>query len=1325
MNLRSSFLLQLVPSVLLFIALLIILSATSRSAEALEIDAEPKELYQGTETTINISVTSERDEEIRVEVYHGRQDYHGILLAIENLTVTGHQEEIFPIAFTPYLGQIDLFIYTYATLSGDDLTHITLTGIEDYSDVLLILNNNSDFSKEIGSYFLQFFDAHVVYVDAPTKETISRSEFDDVRAQIENHLEGNSLTDRINYLVTTKGVPLRVSGTGNAAFDSELTLILGQYASYIGQDSYRPNPYHNSSDRFSRDDHDIYLVTRITGYTTEEAKGIIDKSVAAYTLEGIQELSKGLAILDVDPGREGGGYKMGNDWIRAAGTLLEPKGYDVLLDRTNTFVSHRENVSLYASWGSNDGHYFIGHGKNTGMETDVNGDDIPDEWSYSEGNGDMSRTGEDKRGGGWSVRVVRDEQSGESSLLQQFFPKEGYRYYLQGYVNTTGVTDSGGVRLVIRHYDVDDDLIAEVTGSIRKGTTTAWTLLGVCHIEPVEGTAYVMFGAMMVDAEGSSYLDDIQLVEIVPNNAYLNGSLAETIVSTGGRSFTYPTSYGQSLIADIIRSGVTGVKGYVDEPYLDAIAHPDILFDRYTAGWTLAESYYTASIKLSWMDVVVGVPKLAPFALLPDLAISGLTITQDRTNSFNHTLEVMVSNQGGSSSGEWDITFSFTNGSEHWNHTLVGTSLHPGESLFLQMNWTAPSPDTYDLSVAIQHPGADQDTENDIHITSITVLSPPDLIPWDHSLNPIVPWENGSFQLTLTLKNDGESLAEDVNLSLYVDGSYVTSISVDIGGLENSFGTFPAEGYLSLPAGIHDVRIVADPSDEIRETNESNNELNVQIRINALPVPIITGNLTTRVGIPFVLDGSTSFDPDGTVQQYIWRVDGRSRVGPMLNYTFNDRGSFPVNLSVMDNDDAESETHIMVMVENTPPAPLFDLPDVPLLSFDNFTFDARQSYDNDSTPITYLWDFGDGTNSTSAIKRKAYLHPGIYQISLSVTDDLNATTTLTREITIGNREPELTIIIIQFGNIYDLGSIPAAEFLSHGAIVFDLNGTHDPDGTISSLTLSFGDGTNYTGPFGIKNPPQTRSHPVPLSLNPYPLPTRSHTYNHSGTYRITIDVRDDHGDTTSITFNLTIMNQPPHAAFSIFPPAPDSHAPLRLESSAWDNGEILSYQWNIEGVNMSGPSVTHVFTVYGYFSIIHTVIDDEGLMDSWEERIFIHDIPADISAADVYATEGVEVRIHWNATDRDGAISHYLVTFQDGTVLNLSVTYLDHVFRAPGIYHLNITVVDDYGLTNTTTISVYVTQKPDDPGFISLPQVFPAILAAVGLTLIGSRRRAA
>jgi len=90
------------------------------------------------------------------------------------------------------------------------------------------------------------------------------------------------------------------------------------------------------------------------------------------------------------------------------------------------------------------------------------------------------------------------------------------------------------------------------------------------------------------------------------------GAIAETFVSTSARTFKKTTG-GQSLIADLIEGGITGVKGYVSEPYTYALAQVDILFDRYTSGFTLAESFYAASPFLGWKDIVIGDPLCAPY----------------------------------------------------------------------------------------------------------------------------------------------------------------------------------------------------------------------------------------------------------------------------------------------------------------------------------------------------------------------------------------------------------------------------------------------------------------------------------------------------------------------------------------------------------------------------------------------------------------------------------------------------------------------------------------------------------------------------------------
>ncbi|GEM_PF-2418968 len=106
--------------------------------------------------------------------------------------------------------------------------------------------------------------------------------------------------------------------------------------------------------------------------------------------------------------------------------------------------------------------------------------------------------------------------------------------------------------------------------------------------------------------------------------SFLPGAIGVTYVSTSARTFHPPPPHWQvgswkerwkwyagspqSLIADLIKLGLTGISGNVYEPYLAASARPYILFPAYLNGQSLAEAYYRSLAYLSWQTVVVGDP---------------------------------------------------------------------------------------------------------------------------------------------------------------------------------------------------------------------------------------------------------------------------------------------------------------------------------------------------------------------------------------------------------------------------------------------------------------------------------------------------------------------------------------------------------------------------------------------------------------------------------------------------------------------------------------------------------------------------------------------
>ncbi|MCE5314128.1 MAG: TIGR03790 family protein [Armatimonadota bacterium] len=153
------------------------------------------------------------------------------------------------------------------------------------------------------------------------------------------------------------------------------------------------------------------------------------------------------------------------------------------------------------------------------------------------------------------------------------------------------------------------------------------------------------------------------------SNYFVPGSIADTYVSTSARAFK-PITGGQSLVADLIFQGASGVGGYVSEPYTQT-TWPQVLFDKYTSGYNLAESFYAASPRLFWKHTVVGDPLMAPYAKYPYIAINspGQLLTGLTTISVTATATSGIAKvdfyfddvyQGSATQEPWQITVDTT-----------------------------------------------------------------------------------------------------------------------------------------------------------------------------------------------------------------------------------------------------------------------------------------------------------------------------------------------------------------------------------------------------------------------------------------------------------------------------------------------------------------------------------------------------------------------------------------------------------------------------------------------------------------------------------------
>ena len=222
----------------------------------------------------------------------------------------------------------------------------------DNHSVLVVINDNSSLSRNIGDYYARrrsIPQTNLCHIHALDDEEISRDLYNrQIAAPIAAFLRQSGLVEQVLYIVTTMGVPMKIPGAGNmdgdqAAVDSELTLLysdMKRAAPHVIKGSL-PNPFFGKRDAaFTHPQFPIYLVTRLAAYDFDGVKAIVDRS--------LQAANKGKFVID----ERNTGETAGDEWLRNAAVFLPQDR--VVHDQTTKVLYDQTDVIGYASWGSND-----------------------------------------------------------------------------------------------------------------------------------------------------------------------------------------------------------------------------------------------------------------------------------------------------------------------------------------------------------------------------------------------------------------------------------------------------------------------------------------------------------------------------------------------------------------------------------------------------------------------------------------------------------------------------------------------------------------------------------------------------------------------------------------------------------------------------------------------------------------------------------------------------------------------------------------------------------------------------------------------------------
>jgi PKD repeat protein len=284
-------------------------------------------------------------------------------------------------------------------------------------------------------------------------------------------------------------------------------------------------------------------------------------------------------------------------------------------------------------------------------------------------------------------------------------------------------------------------------------------------------------------------------------------------------------------------------------------------------------------------------------------------------------------------------------------------------------------------------------------VTGPSPIAKPDLTITDIS-------KDSSDRIILKIANQGSTtFSGNLGVQIWFNGISKYNVTGSATIPSGSVATFTATT-LTLPEGSTVVKAKVDPTNAIEEENETNNEATETISIgstpstNNPPQANAGANKTSKVGQSVSFNGSGSSDSDGSIISYAWDFgDGDSSIGSVVSHTYSTAGAYTASLTVTDNDGATDTDTVLVTISesSTPPPSTNKTPkavagsDIKVKVGEQVHFDGSGSSDPDGTITSYAWDFGDSRDSNEKEPLHSYATPGVYKVTLVVTDNNGGT----------------------------------------------------------------------------------------------------------------------------------------------------------------------------------------------------------------------------------------------------------------------------------------------------------------------------------------------
>ena len=425
----------------------------------------------------------------------------------------------------------------------------------------------------------------------------------------------------------------------------------------------------------------------------------------------------------------------------------------------------------------------------------------------------------------------------------------------------------------------------------------------------------------------------------------------------------------------------------------------------------------------------------------------------------------------------------------------------------------------------------------------------------------------------------------------------------------------------------------------------------------------------------------------GSISSYAWDW-GDTTSSTMTTsgapHIFTAPGHYVVSLTVSDGTGDSAAVGQQLTVTSQPPTPSFTV------SCNQMSCTFTSGSAAGEAPITgYLWSFGDANFANGpalTTTTNTYAFGGVYEVSLTLTDNFGVTAATTQTITvIGPPEAVFTVTC---------GGLTCA---------FDGSGSAG-DSAITSYSWTFGDGP----------PSGTGTGVSPM-----------YSYKGSGTYSVTLTVTDANGQTGSVTDAIDIYG-PPSANFTFSCPSTGLQCTFYSSSVPAAGLQLTTWTWDFgDGTVVTNPSLTqsgqpelawqpqYTYAAPGLYTVTLTVTDTAGNTASIALAVLVNMPPvANPDSVKTVRDTPVTIDLLANDSDPDGDA----LTFTNVSLAAYPGAYYTTVQLANGRWGMTLTPPNAF--VGTMTFSY---QACDKWGACSAPATITVTVTSAIVNALGDQ----